>query len=88
MPQANLTCSTLPVNWGDDDSSDDSDNGPWQDLSTAASQTVLDTVYSTLEQRVQEGQIAAIPDWAACDVTPTATAAGCQQVHRGPGHHG
>lgn len=80
LEPANLTCADLPVNWGDDDDLEDSQNGPWQDLSSAASQSVLDAVYSTLQQRLQEGQIASIPDWAACDTTPTSSAVGCQQT--------
>ncbi|KAL4425467.1 hypothetical protein ABPG75_009483 [Micractinium tetrahymenae] len=81
LDPANLTCASLPINWGDDDDTDDdSQNGPWQDLTTAPSQAVLDTVYSTLQQRLQEGQIPAIADWATCDTTPTSSAVGCEQT--------
>ncbi len=78
--QANLTCADLPRNWGDDESSDDSQNGPWEDLSGTVSQSILDAVYSTFQERQQEGQYPPISGWSACDTTPTSSAVGCQQV--------
>lgn len=78
--QANLTCADLPRNWGDDESSDDSQNGPWEDLSGTVSQSILDAVYSTFQERQQEGQYPPISGWSACDTTPASSAVGCQQV--------
>lgn len=74
---APLDCATLPPNWYQD--SDDNDNGPWSALAEGgASSAMLSTLYSTLQQRLSDGQLSA-PGWTACS-SPTSAAAGCTQA--------
>lgn len=72
-----LDCATLPPNWYQDQ--DENDNSPWSTMAEGgASSDTLSRVYSTLQQRVSQGQLSA-PGWTFCS-SPTSTASGCTQA--------
>lgn len=73
---APLDCATLPSNWYQEQ---EDNNGPWSTLADGgASSSMLSTVYSTLQQRVSQGELSA-PGWTFCS-SPTSAAAGCTQA--------
>ncbi len=73
---APLDCATLPSNWYQEQ---EDNNGPWSTLADGgASSSMLSTVYSTLQQRVSQGELSA-PGWTFCS-SPTSAATGCTQA--------